>query len=372
MIESLTLKNFQSHSQSHLDFSSGVNVILGDTDSGKTAILRAINWVVTNRPRGNSFIRKGKKSCSVGIQTNSGVVERQKKPSFNGYKIKSTESQGSFTEVGTSVPPEIIPVLCLGDINTQSQLSSHFLVGLSAGNISKSLSELLGFEFADGLASLVKSGGAQVSKDVSRLSEETMALDFKLNILKKKLDAKNKVEESKILFNKLRLILVDASTLEMLLNTHKVAKSKLEKAQSILSKAAPVDLILDKFDTLSSSSDELDNYGALFNKAKNYNFYLSSNKIKLSNFIAVDKVPEKINELSFFIYKFSELLKSVKALKVYSDSLSKTSQLSTQADYDFNSGLKVLEDLVDSLDYCKECLREFTDSDRAAAKSLGQ
>ena len=55
MIKSLSIKNYQSHKDSYLEFSEGVNCILGGSDNGKTAIIRAINWIMTNRPLGESF-----------------------------------------------------------------------------------------------------------------------------------------------------------------------------------------------------------------------------------------------------------------------------------------------------------------------------
>ena len=53
MIQSLHIKNLQSHKDSHLDFCEGVNVIVGPSDSGKSAILRALRWIVKNRPQGD-------------------------------------------------------------------------------------------------------------------------------------------------------------------------------------------------------------------------------------------------------------------------------------------------------------------------------
>jgi len=55
MIKQLTIKNFQSHKKTKLEFSDGVNIIIGQSDSGKTAIIRALNWVVNNKPSGDSF-----------------------------------------------------------------------------------------------------------------------------------------------------------------------------------------------------------------------------------------------------------------------------------------------------------------------------
>ncbi len=56
MIKSAKLINFQSHIDSLLEFHSGVNSITGQSDSGKSSILRAINWVIHNKPSGDAFI----------------------------------------------------------------------------------------------------------------------------------------------------------------------------------------------------------------------------------------------------------------------------------------------------------------------------
>ena len=55
MIKSLKIENFQSHKDSYLEFSNGINIISGKSNNGKTAILRALNWVITNRPQGIAF-----------------------------------------------------------------------------------------------------------------------------------------------------------------------------------------------------------------------------------------------------------------------------------------------------------------------------
>ena len=58
MIKSVELKNFQSHNQSRLEFCDGVNIIVGASDSGKSAILRGLFWVLYNNPNGTGRITK--------------------------------------------------------------------------------------------------------------------------------------------------------------------------------------------------------------------------------------------------------------------------------------------------------------------------
>jgi exonuclease SbcC len=58
-IKKLSLRNFQSHRETDLEFSPGLNIIVGPSDQGKSAIIRALRWLFYNEPRGTGFIRVG-------------------------------------------------------------------------------------------------------------------------------------------------------------------------------------------------------------------------------------------------------------------------------------------------------------------------
>ena len=64
-IKRVTLENFQSHKHSVIDFDEQLNVIVGPSDSGKSAIIRGIKWVLYNEPTGDYFIKEGSTECSV-------------------------------------------------------------------------------------------------------------------------------------------------------------------------------------------------------------------------------------------------------------------------------------------------------------------
>ena len=72
MIKSLELFNFQSHAHTLIEFSDGVNIISGTSDSGKSAILRALRWVIRNEPSGLGVVswwvfkgKRQKEDCKV-------------------------------------------------------------------------------------------------------------------------------------------------------------------------------------------------------------------------------------------------------------------------------------------------------------------
>ena len=57
MISSLSIQNFQRHSNKQLQFEPGLNIITGDNEAGKTAILRIIRWIIENEPKGEAVIK---------------------------------------------------------------------------------------------------------------------------------------------------------------------------------------------------------------------------------------------------------------------------------------------------------------------------
>jgi len=372
LIEYLTIKNFQSHSESFLEFSPGVNVILGDTDSGKTAILRAVNWLVTNRPRGSTFVRRGKKFCSVSIRTTNGLVEREKKSSFNGYRVEVGDFKSSFTEVGTTVPPEVLPVLRLEDVNTQSQLSSHFLIGMSDGQISKALAELLGFEFADKLAGLVKSGSGQVNKDVSRLSDEALDLQSKLEILEARLSVRADVDLGKELYRELESEAMSASTLEMLIGSYRSAAKCLNEAERLSVALKGVDVVSSKFAELELVKSDYSAYAGSFLRLRSASNSLTSSKKRFTGLVDVSGAEAKLETLTLLKRNIDDLSRSVVSIGKLSIELDTAVNYLKEAESSLVDAFAALEEVVDNLEHCSECLRPFSEEDRDIAKRVAQ
>lgn len=168
MIKSLHLRGLQSHTDSTVEFTPGVNVILGETNAGKTAIVRALQWIFQNRPLGTGLTQKGAKECVAEVETDLGSASRVRRKGFNGYVVDGVE----YKEIGSSVPEELTKVVDLRDVNLQEQLQPHFLITQPAGQISKYISELLGFNVTDKMISAVKSKSSSLKGERSSLLDE--------------------------------------------------------------------------------------------------------------------------------------------------------------------------------------------------------
>ncbi|MFD1426216.1 AAA family ATPase [Kroppenstedtia sanguinis] len=108
--ERLVIENFQSHEQTEAFFNDGINVFVGPSDSGKSAILRALRWVLYNEPKGTDFIRAGKKRCRVTLTLSDGTeITRMRSASVNRYILKVPEQEEQVYEgFGSSVPQEVM------------------------------------------------------------------------------------------------------------------------------------------------------------------------------------------------------------------------------------------------------------------------
>jgi len=121
-----------SHKASSLEFSEGVNVIVGATDSGKSAVIRALKWVLTNRPSGDSFCSSWGGDTEVHIDFDNGQVSRIRSKKDNMYLLGLHDE---FKAVKTDIPDEIAVALNMNDLNLQTQFESHFLLSKSAGEV---------------------------------------------------------------------------------------------------------------------------------------------------------------------------------------------------------------------------------------------
>ena len=170
MIKEIDIVNFQSHESSSLELASGVNVIVGASDSGKSAIIRALRWLIWNRPVGDAFMRHGTEGCFVNIVTDQmDVIQRAKGPGGNQYRINEQE----FKAIGNEVPQPIQEILNLDETNLQRQGESPFLISNSPGEVSSYFNKVAKLDKIDSslkyITSQAKSLTGQIKSDESRL-----------------------------------------------------------------------------------------------------------------------------------------------------------------------------------------------------------
>jgi DNA repair protein SbcC/Rad50 len=179
MIKNIYLSNFQSHKNSMLDLHAGINVITGSSDSGKTAILRALNWLATNKPAGDAFRSDWGGDTTVEIGIDESSITRKKTDKTNEYQISTGSKQAAdtiFKAMGAGVPAEIEALLNLNSVNIQPQLSSPFLLSSdwSPGRVAEYLNEVVGLNVIDTATTNINAAMKKITADL-RYAETDLA-----------------------------------------------------------------------------------------------------------------------------------------------------------------------------------------------------
>lgn len=134
-ITSVTLKNFQAHKDTTISFDKGLNIIVGESNNGKTSILRGILWAIDNQPLGNDFIMAGENDCSVTINFSDGTyIERGRTVKDTGYyKIRYIDDNGKYIDqtyrgFTNAVPIEVANVHQMPKVNITKDIETHLNV----------------------------------------------------------------------------------------------------------------------------------------------------------------------------------------------------------------------------------------------------
>ena len=114
-IDEVVINGYQALVGVTLKLSPGINVIVGESDVGKSAVIRAMEGVVGNQ-RGDGFINTTTKKSSVVVKTEDGFVQ-WKKPS-NEYIVGGEK----FCKVGASVPAEVSALLNMAPLSLDKDI----------------------------------------------------------------------------------------------------------------------------------------------------------------------------------------------------------------------------------------------------------
>lgn len=195
MIKELHLKNWESHKDNLVKFHSGLNVFVGDTDAGKSAIVRGLDKVIYNNTPSKEHI-----SHWGGPLLLSTKVENDKVTLTNDGKDKYQLNDISFSAIGTKVPEEVQQVFNMSDINMQDQSTYFFLLNETSGYVATYLNKIANISQIDSTTKAIK----------SELNETKRSIEYE----KKNLSEKEKTLESYSFLTQLDLELKEAEKLE--------------------------------------------------------------------------------------------------------------------------------------------------------------
>jgi exonuclease SbcC len=193
MFKELVVKNFQSHKDTAIQFVNGVNVLVGSSDQGKSAILRAILWAVDNRPLGTDDIvshwardtkNKIADTMSVKVVTENGSVIRKRTAAKNEYILRDSrddKNQKLFEAVSKDVPEDIQKFFKFSDVNIQRQHDAPFLLSSSASDVAKYFNRIVRLDVIDVVLGNAESARRDTNKKIKETESEKARLAKQLD-----------------------------------------------------------------------------------------------------------------------------------------------------------------------------------------------
>ena len=270
-IEKIILVNFQSHVYSELSLSRGVNVIVGPSDSGKTAIMRALRWNMFNDPSGVEFVREGETEVSVTVRfQNSVEVERRRSRSKNQYILRRPdEEELVFEGFGKNVPAEIeeaigIKKIMLDDkkslpLNFSDQLDGPFLLQETDAYKAQAIGRMVGVDLLDETM-------RDTLRDKKQISIRREFMEKDLEETEESLNAFSDLDDQNVLREKIKNILSSISELKEkteMAKTFAEALKEIKKdrvlTNDLLSRYAVLDRLQDKLVHLQRNVDHYRN-----------------------------------------------------------------------------------------------------------------
>lgn len=147
MIEKLQIRGFGANEKLDVEFSPNVTSIVGKSFIGKSWMLRALRWVMRNKPAGDSFINWDSDEAKVRLSIDSKKVTRIRSNSDNSYRLSGKAKP--FVAFGNDIPRDIDDLVNVSEINFQGQHSAPFWFCETAGEVSRQLNSIVNLEVID-------------------------------------------------------------------------------------------------------------------------------------------------------------------------------------------------------------------------------
>lgn len=349
----ITIKGFQSHSDTVIDLHDGVNVIVGESHVGKSAVIRAINWVLRNRPLGNSFIKTGEKTAHVIIETDSGiVVERIKNKKENKYILRIGDEKEEVN-AGSGVPEPVLEALNLSDVNIQRQHDPYFLIFDSPGNVASTIRSATGLDDIDLVAAEISKRLRSATTDINSTERDIEELDSALEEIDAiDLDAlQSAITRSENIISELNEVQSRSSDLEDFVN-------RLRDLEDVV--CLDQDRISQLFDSLDSLTEE---WNDLCKGQKDLGKLVES----LQDIESVPDIPDCSDFLDHYdglIKRYSKIVDDMDSLE---ELLSRLGNAQESID-DIELGLEIAQkeeaQLLEEIDVCVYCGSELDEGSR--------
>lgn len=197
MISDVVLHNIQKHKDLHLTLSPGVNCIYGETDSGKTSIIRGLAWCLFNDGNTDALLHYGEKVATVTC-----TIDEHKLIRTGGTKNTYAFDGETFTSFRNGVPEVISKFLNMSTISVQMRRDPPFMVYYKASEVAEQFSEMLDLNEIQISINNIKQMVKNKQTELDDLIQQKKEVDDEIERLQEIAEAERRFSDIRLLFDK--------------------------------------------------------------------------------------------------------------------------------------------------------------------------
>ena len=329
MIKSLEIKNIQSHKNSRLEFSPGINALVGTSNNGKSAVLRALFWAICNRPLGTEILlsnwaydSKGKQNdeMSVTVEKSEGVLTRRKFKTENEYVLNGETMEA----VKTDVPEDVKKFFALSETNIQKQQDTPFLLSQSSGKTAEYFNKIVRLDIIDRVLSNAESTRRKMKNQVESSEQEERKLSEDLEKYNWLDSAEKLIERCKVISEICENLSGERNELKNSVQKFEELNKKkfpdFSKTKKLIKEISEIDEenenLAEQIETLSESIDQFNSLSKKsardFSKEKKAIEYIENMDFDRSE---IDKLEEDIEKIELSENRIKGCIENIKELK---------------------------------------------------------
>lgn len=296
-ISEIIIQGFQIHEDTHMHLSPNLNVLVGETDQGKSSVFRVIRWVARNAPNTDSYLNhKLKKALGALVLSNGYKIERYRDSKSNLYRIyKDNELLHELKATRGSVPNKVTEILNMTDLNFEKQFSMPFMISESGGEVARMWNKVSSMDLADGMKKSLKS---QLGTTKQELESTSISIQNEIDTQEKL----KPVKGARKLFDQASDI---ESKIETNADAYQKVKDLIEKIKNLTDDFNYLSIVLD---TMGPKIDEIEAIQTDIEKAMEEKNFLKKTISKIESIENNIEYFTKVNNLKH-ISRLNDLVK---------------------------------------------------------------
>lgn len=313
MISKLKLKSFQAHKSSELEFCNGVNAIIGESDEGKTSIIRALYWAGQNKPAGGDFISSFSKrgECSATIEIDGNEITRLKNKSKNEYRI----NEQPFKALGKGgIPEEVSSILKMDELNFQNQMDSPFLLSSSSGEVAKYLNNIVNLNVIDESLRKINSKVNDYNKDIASKESDIESNKAELETYKWIDQAEKELNDLESINTEYETKKTDNRILADLLNDIDDLLEELEQFKDRDQELYDICLLIDEYKNYEAQQNHLNSFKDDLNAIKSISDKIDSlpfDKKEIKDIVDLSTLIDSYLDKEKYMWDFNKLMNEI-------------------------------------------------------------